>query len=168
MPGAVALVLFILLAFTAKEAHGTRATARVSNYESQQHLGDLEWRNGDNRVMELFNRWVKKHARVYHSWSEKQRRFQIFRENVQYMRSHNAQRKSYWMGLNKFSDLTHQEFSAQYLGGFQASKSHIVRSEADFIYNDVMAEPNVDWRKTGAVSEIKDQGQCGSSLSLSI
>lgn len=147
------LTLFmLLLAFAAQQAQGARVNAIVDNYEAH---------SGDEAALDVFHRWIERHNRVYHSLSEKQRRFRIFKDNLQYIHQHNKQQKSYWMGLNKFSDLTHEEFRSAYLGTKPAGRAHRLRNEADFIYEDVVAEPSVDWRAKGAVSEVKDQGACG-------
>jgi len=146
----VGLSLLLLLAFAAQQAQGGRA---IVDYEAVHA--------DDDAVLDVFHRWIERHSRVYRSLSEKQHRFQIFKENLEYIHNHNKQLKSYWMGLNKFSDLTHEEFRSQYLGTRPAPR---LRKDADFIYADVEAAKSVDWREKGAVSEVKDQGACGTSL----
>jgi C1A family cysteine protease len=111
---------------------------------------------------------LKKHAKAYDSVSEKHHRFAIFKENLRYIHSQNVQEKSYWLGLNSLSDLTHEEFQARYLGTRpHRDPSRLQKTEA-FMYADVEAPASVDWRQKGAVSEVKDQGSCGQSSMLSL
>lgn len=116
----------------------------------------------EDDLLDLFHSWLERHSRVYHSLSEKQHRFQIFKDNLRYIHAHNQQQKPYWLGLNKFSDLSHDEFRSQYLG--TRLNANRVRKDSSFIHADVEAAKNVDWRASGAVAEVKDQGSCGEEL----
>ncbi|OVA15891.1 Peptidase C1A [Macleaya cordata] len=69
----------------------------------------------DKEVTDLYESWLAKHGKVYNDLEEKERRFEIFKENLKFINEHNAGNNSYKVGLNQFSDLTKEEFS-QMLG----------------------------------------------------
>lgn len=67
--------------------------------------------------------------------------------------------ETYKLGVNRFADLTNEEFIARngYRPGGQ--RSH---SKTPFRYANVDSVPRTrDWRKEGAVTHVKDQGYCG-------
>lgn len=117
-------------------------------------------------ISERFEQWLVKHGRVYNDAAEEGKRFQIFKENVKYIDSNNANSgKTYKLGLNAFTDLTNEEFKA-IRNGYKPKSSRISFSslKRSFKYENVSlaAVPaTMDWRKLGAVTPVKDQGQCG-------
>ncbi|KAG9439518.1 hypothetical protein H6P81_019699 [Aristolochia fimbriata] len=109
--------------------------------------------------------WMVRFGRVYENAAEKEHRFKIFEANMEYIESfNNAAGKSYKLGANQFADLTNEEFKAT-RNGFRPSSqlsSRDNRSSTSFKYQNFTAMPSsMDWRKKGAVTPIKDQGQCG-------
>lgn len=99
---------------------------------------------------------------------EKLHRFEIFKENLKHIDQRNKEITSYWLGLNEFADMSHEEFKSKYLG----LKSELPRrreSSKDFSYGDVVDLPkSVDWRKKGAVTPVKNQGSCGMYIYISL
>jgi len=78
--------------------------------------------------------------------------------------AHNAEKKSFTRGINQFSDLTAEEYQ-QYLGFVADPKAP--RNPHSTKGNNFKLPTSVDWRNASAVTDIKDQGQCGSCWAFS-
>merc|ERR1712215_316607 len=108
-----------------------------------------------------FAQFKEQYGKIYKTRSEHKMRFDIFQANLKKIEEHNKSRASWTKGINQFSDLTEAEFQAMYLGGYKrlptpAGNITTVSKPA----KDLPAE--VDWRKQGVVTDVKNQGQCGS------
>ncbi|XP_057468703.1 actinidain-like [Actinidia eriantha] len=70
--------------------------------------------NGE--VIAMFESWLVRHRKSYNALGEKERRFEIFKENLRFVDKHNADMdRSYRVGLNQFADLTSEEYPSMYL-----------------------------------------------------
>jgi len=117
----------------------------------------------DAPMYERHEQWMTQYGRVYKDDNERATRYSIFKENVARIDAFNSQTgKSYKLGVNQFADLTNEEFKASR----NRFKGHMCSPQAGpFRYENVSAVPStVDWRKEGAVTPVKDQGQCGKCL----
>ncbi|PON73823.1 Cyseine protease [Trema orientale] len=118
--------------------------------------------NDEISMSDRHEQWMARYGRTYKDDEEKELRFEIFKKNVEFIESFNkAENKAYKLGLNEFTDLTNEEFRAS-RNGYKKS-SNILRSfYTSFKYENVTIVPSsLDWRKKGAVTPVKDQGQCG-------
>ncbi|KAL9297798.1 hypothetical protein ACSQ67_023694 [Phaseolus vulgaris] len=116
----------------------------------------------DASMHERHEQWMTRYSRVYKDPEEKEKRFRIFKENVNYIEAfNNAANKAYNLAINQFADLTNEEFIAP-RNRFKGHVCSSITRTTTFKYENVSAVPStVDWRLKGAVTPVKDQGQCG-------
>jgi hypothetical protein len=118
-----------------------------------------------------FSKWMTKYSKTYPSHQEEEKRFGIFRDNLNQIGAFSSQTTTtvvvggfgpqtittVRVGMNRFGDLEPEEFAKQFTGfnstGFQPA-------HPSFLPYDSPKPCCVDWRSSGAVTGVKFQGTC--------
>ena len=134
------------------------------------HARQVDAARGNGRVLRLFESWMAKYGFDFKG-QEKAERLAVFIENMHFVKRMNARKQTFKLGLNQFAHLRFDEFKKQFFGlNLNVLSRNTSDSRGDNLKPEVavgaaIVPPlDVDWRKTGAVTEVKNQGSCGKAF----